>query len=882
MSTVEKRKADDVVGCGTDHLNFSNAAPKRQRDGVDESATTPTSLTATAPLLATLGLPSFGSPSPSLEAEYYVKQHLVGWIIGKGGATLREIQASYGVTVGMDQTTKDRGFSRLTVGGDAVAVQTAAEHINASLARAVAGPGGVNMPDGSLGPFLLDAPPTSGNEDPMVEDYRIDQRFVGWLVGKGGVVLREIEMTSGCRISIKQDTRQFGYSKAVIHGPDLKRQHAKQLITESLDRAGDSGVGERSVNVGGYGGAPMESGGYAGLGVGDSTAVTLPSAAGMQALANPSVALSGGTSPNFCGASNDYSMGGGSSGYGSGDMQSYGSGDMQGYGSGDLQNQFEWSGTQGSGEELRGCVLVDQKWVGWLIGRGGGVSREIEQETGTRIKIDQNTKHLGYSTILINGEASQVELAKTRIARSLGKVGGAPMTAQAGQDGLPVPMPVPTGGRGGFGAGVRPSVAGNGICQLQVEQQWIGWLVGKGGSVIKEIEGATGAKIAINQDCKSMGFSIVNVTGDALQIQGAQDMISDQIRRVSGGGGVTVHSDSTSGDMNLGVGLGGGGPGAGVGGGTGVGTGDIDPALSLAIAQIAAASGQPGLATQLQALLKASSSPQPAEHKPEQLVELQLEQKWVGWLLGSRGKTVREIEGETGAKIGIDQSTKEMGYSVLKLTGTVAAVQRAQARIESSLSLVSPSGQPPPSEGIGSDYMSQTDALLAEIQGANGYIPQIESSGQLGSQLGMPVVDTSSQENDFQVEQKHIGWLLGRSGVVLKEIETQCGARISIDQTTKELGFSTVKIRGGWQECQLGRTLIEGKIAQANPGHIQNFALTSTPLPGLSAQLGGEAPLPGLSAQLGGEVPLASLSAQLGGEAVLNSTLQAFAAGSVV
>ena len=40
---------------------------------------------------------------------------------------------------------------------------------------------------------------------------------------------------------------------------------------------------------------------------------------------------------------------------------------------------------------------------------------------------------------------------------------------------------------------------------LQIEQQWVGWLLGKSGGVVREIEGETGARISLNQATASLG-----------------------------------------------------------------------------------------------------------------------------------------------------------------------------------------------------------------------------------------------------------------------------------------------------------------------------------------------------------------------------------------
>eukprot|EP00927_Polykrikos_kofoidii_P012425 TRINITY_DN1534_c0_g2_i1.p1 TRINITY_DN1534_c0_g2~~TRINITY_DN1534_c0_g2_i1.p1 ORF type:complete len:816 (-),score=156.09 TRINITY_DN1534_c0_g2_i1:72-2519(-) len=771
---------------------------------------------------------------PGLEAVYYLQQHLVGWAIGKGGATLREVEVAYGVKISTDQSTKDQGYSKMSICGEAMSVQAAAEHMNASLARAVVTSGSI---EGRCGPFLLDAPPPP-SEDRMVEDMRIEQHFVGWLLGKGGGVVREVEMTSGCKVSINQETRQHGYSRAIIHGTATQRLHAKVLIQESLERADARG------------------GGPQGCGSGFTPSAFTPSAFTPSAFTPSAPERTGGVvhvpgcEPVFVASGSE--TGGG----------------------------FRAPRPPpGSSQDF---VYIEQKFVGWLLGRGGGVSREIEQESGCRLRVDQTTKHLGYSSVLLQGDPTQIEVAKAGVAKCLARVGGAPLSPDQVKYGL-------HSEGGDFLGGPTGKVT------LHIEQQWIGWLVGKGGAVIQEIEKSTGSRLSLNQDCKNLGYSTCVITGNAHQAKAAQGMILEKIGRISGGSGVSIPSGEDGqlidiglanktalfsvDDGNLGIQggpvnldfshtnnstSGGTGGDYSFGGGCGVGLGDsglntggctsdfgntgvfsVNPtgnsidnsygavggtfgggcadgsfgmnvgglsndnlssaasnagvdaqSLALAVQKVSAAVGDPALTAQLHSLLGIGSAASVGgcntadsgitlppkigltdQASPEeQVVELQLEQQWVGWLLGSRGKTVREIEHETGCRIGVDQSTKDLGYSVLRLSGTSDAIQRGQARIEASLAVAVPS------------MMQDTGPEVAHLP-----------------------------EEQMQVEQKKVGWILGKNGIVMKEIETKCGARISIDQSTKEMGYSTVKIRGGPTETQGARELIEEKLAQAGP-----------------------------------------------------------------
>merc|ERR1712039_62837 len=132
----------------------------------------------------------------------------------------------------------------------------------------------------------------------------------------------------------------------------------------------------------------------------------------------------------------------------------------------------------------------------------------------------------------------------------------------------------------------------------------------------------------------------------------------------------------------------------------------------------------------------------------------------------------------------IDQSTKDLGYSIVRMSGGASAVRHAQQRVQASLAIVAPSGD-------------------------RG------DRGDRGEALHSSTASTWSEE-EMEVEQKLVGWVLGSKGVVLKEIESQSGARISIDQTTKDMGYSVVRMSGSMESINLARQLVSDKIAQAN------------------------------------------------------------------
>jgi len=379
-------------------------------------------------------------------------------------------------------------------------------------------------------------------------------------------------------------------------------------------------------------------------------------------------------------------------------------------------------GGKGGGAAGPEQIQIEQKWVGWLLGKGGGLCREIEQECGCRIKIDQATRDQGFSTVHIDGQPFQVASAKQLILGKLSQVGGAPSAGSAGETTM----------------------------QVQVEQKWVGWLLGKSGSVLKEMELASGAKISINQETKQEGYSVAVLSGTTPQIQSAFALMYEKIAQVD-----PVAADS--GLVQLGA--------------DPLRAGSGPPQLGTA----PGAGARPVAASSVVTTPKAKG---PVMTIGSQTVELQIEQRWIGWLLGSGGKTIRQMEATTGCKIACDQSTKELGYSLVKVTGPGSAVQAALDNIQSSLA-------------------------MAE-NGGHGGVDELADAG------------VETETFDMTVEQKKVGWLLGKGGVVLREIENTSGARCSLDQSTKELGYSTVKISGSSHGIASAQQLIDQKLMQAD------------------------------------------------------------------
>lgn len=588
----------------------------------------------------------------SPDVEYYLEQRLVGWIIGKGGSTLKEIEQAYDVKVSLDQSCKSSGYSKVQIAGAEAKIKEAVTHINSSLSSAGSG-------EGVSAPCLLEQLPEGDNGK---EEVQVPQRYVGYLLGKGGACIQDIEKASGCQLFVNQGTKSLGYSTVQLLGLPEQIADARQAIELAVERAKA---------------APREE-----------------------------------------------------------------------------------------------KVEIQQRWVGYLLGKKGGLAKEIQQETGASVLIDQSTSTLGYSTVVLTGTSDQVDSARVRVNASLEKAGATPMehkdtAVRAHVD--------------GSAGGSRGSTINT---QVTVEQQWVGWLLGKNGAAMRDIEASTGAKISVNQDTKAQGYSTLQLGGTPMQVQAAYDAMTESLRRAGGSLSelpiAALHSAKSFGR-----------PGAAGHGGHGGHGKARDAGLVDAIWRLASSlvdhsgqdalwrifpalqetlNGHPEVVESLMSLLTTRSV---GIDRSQHTMDIQVEQKLVGWLVGGRGKTVQQIQDETGAKISIDQTTKDAGYSVVHVSGSMSAVQSAEKRIQSSIALVNREAQ-------------------------TGNFPQ----------------DTETTE--MQVEQRLIGWILGKSGIVLKQIEAQSGSSVAIDQSTKELGFSKLRITGGFAQRVAARRLIEDKIVEAN------------------------------------------------------------------
>jgi len=207
------------------------------------------------------------------------------------------------------------------------------------------------------------------------ETMSVESRNVGRIIGRGGTKIRELQDDSGARIQVSREEDGNGMKNVEITGTDEQVEKARSLIEECL--AADFGGGGGGRRMGGGGGGygrdrrDDDRGSRGGWGRdrdgGDSY----------------------GRRDNY--GDRDGGRRGGGGGFGGG-----------------------FGGDRGAGGESE-TIYVESTEVGRIIGRGGSRIREMEEDSGCRIKVSRDGDSRGMSSVELSGSKGQISDAKQRI-----------------------------------------------------------------------------------------------------------------------------------------------------------------------------------------------------------------------------------------------------------------------------------------------------------------------------------------------------------------------------------------------------------------------------------------------------------------------------------
>ena len=132
-------------------------------------------------------------------------------------------------------------------------------------------------------------------------------------------------------------------------------------------------------------------------------------------------------------------------------------------------------------------VMVPDKMVGMIIGRGGEQITRLQADSGCKIQMAQESGGLSERMCTLTGPPPAIAQAKAMIDGIISSEGHPGGPGGGG------------GGRGGFGGGGGP-MGGGGQVEMMVPGHKVGLIIGKGGETIKMLQEQTGAKIVIIQE----------------------------------------------------------------------------------------------------------------------------------------------------------------------------------------------------------------------------------------------------------------------------------------------------------------------------------------------------------------------------------------------
>ena len=231
-------------------------------------------------------------------------------------------------------------------------------------------------------------------------------------------------------------------------------------------------------------------------------------------------------------------------------------------------------------------IMVPDRTVGLIIGRGGETIRDLQERSGCHINIVGETKSVnGLRPVNLIGGREATTQAKELIMEIVDSDtrnggGGPPGGAPGGPGGGP---PFRNGGGGGGygggmggGGGYGGGGGGGGGDRVNdsifVPAEAVGMIIGKGGETIREMQSTTGCKINVSQTPgANENEREIGLIGSAESIERAKASIEEKVetvRQKNSGGGYGGHGGYG--------GAGGGGRGGRGGGYRGEGRGGDD------------------------------------------------------------------------------------------------------------------------------------------------------------------------------------------------------------------------------------------------------------------------------------------------------------------
>ncbi|OQO09216.1 hypothetical protein B0A48_06108 [Cryoendolithus antarcticus] len=176
-------------------------------------------------------------------------------------------------------------------------------------------------------------------------------------------------------------------------------------------------------------------------------------------------------------------------------------------------------------------IMVPDKTVGLIIGRGGETIKSLQERSGCHVNIVGENKSVnGLRPVNLIGSGASVNVAKELILEIVeSDARGVPVgSLGSGSNSMPPARDRGfDGGRGG-GGGDGGSISKT----IQVPSESVGMIIGKGGETIKDLQRSSGCKINVHQPKPPDVTRDIDLDGTPRQMAEAERVIWEKVETV--------------------------------------------------------------------------------------------------------------------------------------------------------------------------------------------------------------------------------------------------------------------------------------------------------------------------------------------------------------
>ncbi|KAL8680163.1 MAG: hypothetical protein Q9186_003630 [Xanthomendoza sp. 1 TL-2023] len=175
-------------------------------------------------------------------------------------------------------------------------------------------------------------------------------------------------------------------------------------------------------------------------------------------------------------------------------------------------------------------ILVPNRTVGLIIGRGGETIRDLQERSACHVNIVGEEKSVnGFRPVNLIGTPQAAAIARELIAEIV-ESDTKNMNAQNANNNRDVGrgQPMFGGGGGGGGGGGDDKINDN----ITVPSEAVGMIIGKGGETIKDMQQTTGCKINVSQPNGRDIERDIGLVGSRGAIEAAKRAIMDKVHAV--------------------------------------------------------------------------------------------------------------------------------------------------------------------------------------------------------------------------------------------------------------------------------------------------------------------------------------------------------------